>query len=142
MRWVLDFIFWGCVIWIFDALSGWLVGVSSPLRWLFYLLIIVAVYIWIAVFTKRTEIITVASKAILVKKIGKLNLIKSSDGRVFINNNDWLIKRNSKDLDRKLKEGHKYKITSYCYGFGGERIILYANEIKTPMHKKTGKKSK
>lgn len=141
MRWFFYFLFWCCVIWAIDALLG-LLGVSSALEWLFYLLIIVAVYIWIAVFTKRTEIITVASKAILVKKIGKLKLIKSSDGRVFINNNDWLIKWNSKDLDRKLKEGHKYKITSYSSGFGDERIILYAHEIKTSVRKKTGKKSK
>ncbi len=141
MRWVLYFLFWFFVIWEIDVLLG-VLGVSSALEWLFYLLIIVAVYIWFAVFTKRTEIITVASKAILVKKIGKLKLIKSSNGRVFINNNDWLVKWNSKDLDRKLKEGHKYKIISYCSGFGDERIILYAHEIKTSVRKKTGKKSK
>lgn len=141
MRWVFYFLFWGCVIWAIDALLR-LLGVSSALEWLFYLLIIVAIYIWIALFTKRTEIITVASKALLVKKIGKLKLIKSSDGRVFINNNDLLIKWNSKNLDRKLKEGHKYKITSYWSGFGDERIILYAHEIKSSVRKKSGKKSK
>ena len=141
MRWFFLFLFWCCVFWATDALLGG-VGLSSALESLFYLLIIFAVYIWIAVFTKRTEIITVASKAILVKKFAKLKLIKSSDGRIFINNNDWLIKWNSKDLDRKLKEGHKYKITSYSYGFGDERIILYAHEIKTSVRKKTGKKSK
>ena len=141
MRWVLYFLFWFCVIWAIDALLR-LLGVSIALECLFYFLVIVAVYIWIAVFTKRTEIITVASKAILVKKIGKLKLIKSSDGRVFINNNDWLVKWNSKDLDRSLKEGHKYKIISYCSGFGDERIILYAHEIKSSVRKKTGKKSK
>lgn len=121
----------------FDSL-----GFSRLLKYIFLLLVGIMLYIWIAVFTKRTEIITVASKAILVKKIGKLKLIKSSDGRVFINNNDWLVKWNSKDLDRSLKEGHKYKITSYYSGLGNDRIILYAHEIKTPIRKKTGKKSK
>ncbi|MDW2959021.1 MAG: hypothetical protein R8M37_04445 [Alphaproteobacteria bacterium] len=121
----------------FDSL-----GFSRLLKYIFLLLVGIMLYIWIAVFTKRTEIITVASKAILVKKIGKWKLIKSSDGRIFINNNDWLVKRNSRDLDKILQEGHTYKIVSYSYGFGLERVILYAHEIKTPIRKKTGKKSK
>ena len=133
--------FWFCVFALIDFLSESL-GLSHGLGILFSFLIIVAFLILIALFTKRTEIITVASKAILVKKIGKRKVIKSSDGRVFINNNDLLIKWNSKDLDRKLKEGHKYKITSYYSGFGGERTILYAHEIKSSLRKKMGKKAK
>ena len=97
--------------------------------------------VWLAVFTKRVETIVIASKAILVNRFGKKNIIKATNGADFVNDNDLLIKWNSKKLDEKLKEGHTYKITSYC-SFGGERIVLYADEIKSPVRKKTGKKSK
>lgn len=140
MKLFFTFLFWFCVFGLIDILSKYF-GLSV-LKYLFYFLVFVAIYIWIALFTKRTEIITVATKALLIKKIGKLKIIKTSDGRIFINNNDLLIKWNSKNLDRKLKEGHKYKITSYWSAFGSERIILYAHEIKTSVRKKSGKKSK
>ncbi|MBQ4070303.1 MAG: hypothetical protein IJD52_02920 [Alphaproteobacteria bacterium] len=139
MRTFFSFLFWVGVFYGLDLLKD-AFGFSSGVALLFLILIAGTAHIWDAVFTKRTEIITVANKAVLVKKFGKQKIVKTTDGRVFMNVNDWLIKMNSKEIDKKLKEGHTYRIVSYASDFGKERIILYATEVKASVRKKSGKK--
>jgi len=103
-----------------------------------------AVVIWVAFFTKKTESVVVAHKAMFVKRRTQYTVIKTEDGRTFVNRNDWIIKRNSKELDKIIKVGNKYQITSYyeVMFLDGDRNILFAHEVKSSNRKKVVKKSK
>ena len=136
MRFSFNFLFWCCIYYVIDILAESF-GLS---RWggiWFSVLIVVTALMWTTVFTRLTENITVADKV----KFRKFKIIKTTDGRTFINNNDLLIKWNSNELDKKLKNGHTYRVVSYSY-FYGNRIILYAHEIKSSARKKIRKKQK
>lgn len=91
------------------------------------LLLVLVLMRWMS---RRTEVITVADKAVLIKFFSKANLIKTSDGRIFVNNNG-LLKWNAKDLERKIKVGHRYRIVSYKIDFFDKRNILSVKEIRT-----------
>ena len=91
------------------------------------LLLVLVLMRWMS---RRTEVITVVDKAVLIKFFSKANLIKTSDGRIFVNNNG-LLKWNAKDLERKIKVGHRYRIVSYKIDFFDKRNILSVKEIRT-----------
>ena len=131
MKRVLDIAGWICVLLLLDFMpwadmSLWLVIVLDLMVWY-------AVIVWIAFFTKKTETVVVAHKAGFVKRRAQYTVIKTADGRTFVNRDEWGFKRNSKELDKIIKVGHKYQITSYYEAFflDGARNILSATEVKS-----------
>ena len=85
-------------------------------------------------FTKQTEIVTVSAKAKQINTFGSSNVIKTTNDKTFTINNDVFIQWYAKKLNKKIRIGHKYKITTYRLLFAG-RNILSAKEIKTQKRK-------
>lgn len=95
-----------------------------------------------SVVSRRTEFVVVKSKGLLVKRFSQYIVIKTSDGRVFANRNDWPMKVGVEDWGDVLKVGCKYKITSYKQLWYSERNILGVCEVKSHGRKKVTRKSK
>ena len=85
-------------------------------------------------YTMHTETVTISSKAKQIKLFGTSNVIKTKNNKTFTINNDIFIQRHAKELNKKIRTGQKYKITTYRLLFS-DRNILSATEIKTQKDK-------
>ena len=126
---------------LLDFILVWL-GVDFVLNPLSYFVVFFCLDWLFSVFSRRTDVVVIQSKGLLVKRFGQYTVVKSSDGRIFANRSDWPIKVETKKLDAVLKVGCKYKIVSYKQICHSDRNILFATEIKSSVRKKSGKKSK
>lgn len=143
MKFAITFLFWCTIFTCSDIIFDyWLSFDYKWQKYLFELVFLFGACCWIMFFSKRTYTITIANKALLVKKLNSYSVIKTTDGQVFKNHNEFLFKKNAQELDKQLKVGHRYKITTYKTDLFSERNILFAREIKSPIRKKSGKKSK
>jgi aminoglycoside/choline kinase family phosphotransferase len=72
----------------------------------------------------------VSAKTKQINTFGSNNVIKTTNDKTFTINNDVFVQWYAKKLNKKIRIGHKYKITTYRLLFAG-RNILSAKEIKT-----------
>ena len=145
MLWVFDFLFLFAVFYIEDILfENFLVFDSLGLKILFGVIFLLGAFWLYVFFTKRTDTVVIANKALYVKRYSQYYVYKTTDDHVFINRNDFVVKNNASELDASLKIGHKYRITTYrmIFIFSADRNILFAHEIKSHGRKKVVKKSK
>lgn len=119
----------------------WL-GASFVLNPLYFFVMFFCLDLLFSVFSRRKDVVVIRSKGVLKKRFRQYTVIKSSDGRIFVNRNDWPIKFGTKNLDAVLKVGCKYEIVSYKQMCHSERNILSVHEIKASGNKKAQKKSK
>ena len=80
-------------------------------------------------YTMHTETVTISAKAKQIKLFGTSNVIKAKNNKTFTINNDIFIQRHAKELNKKIRTGQKYKITTYRLLFS-DRNILSAIETK------------
>lgn len=143
MKTATNLIFWVLLFCLIDVLMEFLgVEIVSLTGVLLYCVAAFGIVVWLAVLSKRTEVVLITDKAVFVRERRKYTVFKTDKGCVFENYNDVLIKSNAAELDRSIKVGRKYRITSYKINLFGDRNILFATEIKSSVRRKSGKKSK
>lgn len=143
MKMFVDLIFLLALIYVAQIFVGTL-GIDVGQWWgmVIYAIAVVALVFWIVVLSKKTEVVLMKDKAVLVKGHRKYTVYKSDDGQIFENRNDFLIKNNASELDKKIKVGNKYKIVSYKFNLMGDRNLLTVQPIKSSVRMKSGKKLK
>lgn len=123
---------------ITDVIATDVLRLSVFSDWAFFFGAVVVFEFFYFLFTKQTEIVTVSAKAKQINTFGSSNIIKTKNNKTFTINNDVFIQWYAKKLNKKIRIGHKYKITTYRLLFAG-RNILSAKEIKTVKRKVTKK---
>lgn len=143
MKTATNLIFWVLLFCLIDVLMEFLgVEIVSLTGVLLYCVAAFGIVVWLAVLSKRTEVVLITDKAVFVRGRRKYTVFKTDNGCVFANYNEVLIKSNAAELDRNIKVGRKYRITSYKINLFGDRNILFATEIKSSVRRKSEKKSK
>lgn len=123
---------------ITDVIATDVLRLSVFSDWAFFFGAVVIFEFFYFLFTKQTEIVTVSAKAKQINTFGTNNVIKTTNNKTFTINNDVFIQWYAKKLNKKIRIGHKYKVTTYRLLFAG-RNILSAKEIKTVKRKVTKK---
>lgn len=126
----IDLILFMVLVVITDIIATDVLQLSVFFDWAFFFGAVVVFEFLYFLFTKQTEIVTVSAKAKQVNTFGTNNVIKTTNDKTFTINNDVFIQWYAKKLNKKIRIGHKYKITTYRLLFAG-RNILSAKEIKT-----------
>ena len=134
----IDLILFMVLVVITDVIATDVLRLSVFFDWAFFFGAVVVFEFLYFLFTKQTEIVTVSAKAKQVNTFGTNNVIKTTNDKTFTINNDFFIQWYAKKLNKKIRIGHKYKITTYRLLFTG-RNILSATEIKTVKRKVTKK---
>ena len=118
------------------------------------IILILLLHRWYCVSTVSHETITVSDKGIVIQNYstGDSNtsvshyMIYTTNGQAIKNtNNIWFRKWRSDELQGKFKKGKKYKIKTWGVRIpwlGMYKHIISATEVKTPIRRKSGKKSK